>query len=203
KYYLDEEKTSKLVAQLEAKHSGERMSRQAVETYNESELPKEHGDMIQAFNRQHLKDGICPTLTTRPEGFKTASLPIVESVPQMLEHVDIRGNDSIKRVYSPDGINPTLTTMGGGHREPKIAEEVRPVLTPDRIEKRQNDRRSKEDGEPAFTVNTRDRLGIAVGTIPPYSIRNLPPLECFRLQGFPDDVHQALVDAGISDSQRY
>ena len=33
---------------------------------------------------------------------------------------DINGNDSIRRVYHPDGKSPTLTTMGGGHREPKI-----------------------------------------------------------------------------------
>ena len=34
--------------------------------------------------------------------------------------VDIRGYDIIKRVYHPDGKSPTLTTMTGGHREPKI-----------------------------------------------------------------------------------
>jgi DNA-cytosine methyltransferase len=34
---------------------------------------------------------------------------------------EIRGNDSIKRVYSTEGKAPTLTTMQGGHREPKIA----------------------------------------------------------------------------------
>ena len=34
---------------------------------------------------------------------------------------DIRGNESIKRIYGTDGKCPTLTTMGGGHREPKIA----------------------------------------------------------------------------------
>lgn len=33
---------------------------------------------------------------------------------------DLKGHDSIKRVYSPEGKSPTLTTMGGGHREPKI-----------------------------------------------------------------------------------
>lgn len=33
---------------------------------------------------------------------------------------DLKGNDSIKRVYHPAGKGPTLTTMGGGHREPKI-----------------------------------------------------------------------------------
>jgi DNA-cytosine methyltransferase len=34
---------------------------------------------------------------------------------------DLKGHDSIKRVYSVEGKAPTLTTMGGGHREPKIA----------------------------------------------------------------------------------
>jgi len=33
---------------------------------------------------------------------------------------DLKGNDCIKRVYSPEGKSPCLTTMGGGHREPKI-----------------------------------------------------------------------------------
>src|SRR5699024_2394621 len=41
--------------------------------------------------------------------------------PHMLGHVDIKGNDSIKRTYSTEGISPTLTTMGGGNRQPKIA----------------------------------------------------------------------------------
>ena len=34
--------------------------------------------------------------------------------------VDIKGHDQIKRVYSEDGKSPTLTTCGGGHREPKV-----------------------------------------------------------------------------------
>lgn len=34
--------------------------------------------------------------------------------------VDIKGMDCIKRVYSIHGKAPTLTTMQGGHREPKI-----------------------------------------------------------------------------------
>lgn len=33
---------------------------------------------------------------------------------------DIKGNQSIKRVYGIEGKAPTLTTMQGGHREPKI-----------------------------------------------------------------------------------
>jgi DNA-cytosine methyltransferase len=40
---------------------------------------------------------------------------------QIGEAADLKGYDIIKRVYSPDGKAPTLTTMGGGHREPKVA----------------------------------------------------------------------------------
>src|SRR5699024_9087139 len=66
---------------------------------------------------------------------------------------------SINRFYDPIGISPCLDTMGGGNREPKI---IQPVLTPDRIEKRQNGRRFKEDGEPMFTLTSQDRHGIAI-----------------------------------------
>ena len=40
--------------------------------------------------------------------------------------------------------------------------EVHPVLTPERMEKRQNGRRMKEDGEPMFTLTSRDRHGVYV-----------------------------------------
>jgi DNA (cytosine-5)-methyltransferase 1 len=84
-----------------------------------------------------------------------------------------------------------------------VVEEVRPVLTPERPNKRQNGRRFKENDEEAFTLTSIDRHGIAIGEYPSYRIRKLTPLECFRLQGFSDEAHQTLVDAGISNSQRY
>jgi DNA (cytosine-5)-methyltransferase 1 len=123
------------------------------------------------------------------------------------------------------------------------AEEVRPVLTPDREEKRQQGRRFKENDEPAFTLNTQDRHGVAlsvrsVGNVNPsgngmngnvfdidaglaptlttnkgegsritsaphYRIRKLTPRECFRLQGFPDTEFDKLTANGISNSQLY
>jgi len=33
---------------------------------------------------------------------------------------DINGHDSIKRVYADSGKSPTINTMGGGNREPKV-----------------------------------------------------------------------------------
>src|SRR5690625_4364909 len=143
-------------------------------------------------------------------------------------------------VYADNGIMGALNASD--YKQPRpIAQEVRPVLTPDRIDKRQNGRRFKEDGEESFTLTSQDRHGVAIGEVratalqnsnmqgrrikendepsftisasdrhgitlgdkPRYRIRKLTPLECFRLQAFPDEAHQALVDVGISDSQRY
>ena len=53
----------------------ERFYKQAFETLKENEC--EEGDTIDAFNKKVNKSGVCPTLTTRPEGFKTAILPVV------------------------------------------------------------------------------------------------------------------------------
>ena len=170
KYYLDDEKTAKLVAQLEAKKPDERMSRQAIETFNESEQPKEHGDMIQAYNRQHLKDGVCPTLTTRPEGFKTASLPIVEGIAI---------KEATKKGYA-------------------IAEEGDSVNVQFPDSKTRRGRVGKQ------IANTLEASNINQGVVTPkYRIRKLTPKECFRLQAFPDEAHDALEAAGISNSQRY
>ena len=36
---------------------------------------------------------------------------------------DINGHDILKRVYSPEGKSPTLNSMGGGNREPKVAQK--------------------------------------------------------------------------------
>ena len=40
---------------------------------------------------------------------------------------DIKGNESIKRVYAETGKSPTVTTMGGGHREPKVLTSNKPT----------------------------------------------------------------------------
>lgn len=46
-------------------------------------------------------------------------------------HIEIRGNECLKRVYSPDYKAPTLTTCGGGNTEAKVFQDGRPrKLTP-------------------------------------------------------------------------
>jgi len=72
--------------------------------------------------------------------------------------------------------------------------EVRACLTPDRLNKRQNGRRFKDNEEPMFTLTGQDKHGVMINS----SIRRLTPLECERLQGFPDGWTE-----GVSDTQRY
>ena len=61
-------------------------------------------------------------------------------------------------VYGLNGVSPTLSASD--YKDPK--KFVQPVLTPDRIKKRQNGRRFKEEGEPMFTLTAQDRHGIAI-----------------------------------------
>jgi len=100
------------------------------------------------------------------------------------------------------GYTPTLTAnMGtGGHNVPFISTEVKAVLTPDRLEKRQNGRRIKNHNEPAFTVTAQDRHGVLVGS----KLRKLTPLECERLQSLPDNWTKWYADGKlVGDAQRY
>lgn len=59
------------------------------------------------------------------------------------------------------GVTGTLQA-GGSNVMDKVPNVVIPVLTPDRKEKRQNGRRFKENGEPAFTLNTQDMHGVMI-----------------------------------------
>lgn len=122
----------------------------------------------------------------------------IKQVGNIHQHKRERNNPQTGRVYSTEGVSPSLSTMQGGGLEPKI---IRPVLTPDRVNKRQNGRRMKDNGESAFTVTSQDRHGVYDGA----KIRRLTPTECLRLQGFPDDWFEGAEVNGkpISDSQKY
>ena len=42
-----------------------------------------------------------------------------------------------------------------------------------------------------------------MGTIDGYKIRRLTPLECFRLQGFPDEMIEKAREIGLADCRLY
>ena len=101
------------------------------------------------------------------------------------------------RVIDGGNISPTLDT---GCETGVVS--VKPCLTPDRIEKRQNGRRFKEDGDPMFTITAQDKHGVMIEGDQEVRIRKLTPRECFRLQGFPDEYFDR-AQAVNSDSQLY
>jgi DNA (cytosine-5)-methyltransferase 1 len=59
---------------VEPKLKDSRFFSQACKTFNENKC--NYGDSINAFNNNVDNTGISPTLTTRPEGFKTAIIPV-------------------------------------------------------------------------------------------------------------------------------
>jgi len=129
-----------------------------------------------------------------------------------------------QRVYGTGGTSIALKGLGGGQG---AKTGLYAVLTPDRPNKRQNGRRFKTDGEPSFTITGQDVHGVAIdrgnlkikeqstciganyfkgldnhqartGVLQNMKIRRLTPIECERLQGFPDNWTE-----GFSDTQRY
>ncbi|RNE05601.1 DNA cytosine methyltransferase [Lacticaseibacillus paracasei] len=121
----------------------------------------------------------------------------IKQIGNIRDSKSFGGNQQVGRVYGIDGIAPTLSTMQGGGQEPKIAI---PVSSPDIIVKNQNGRRFKENGDPEFSLTVRDRHGILTNGM---KIRKLTPLECWRLQGFPDWAFNRAREAGLSDGQLY
>lgn len=118
---------------------------------------------------------------------------------------DIRGHQSIKRVYNPNGKAPTLTTMGGGHREPKVlcgAMRGRYL-----VDGKRQDHKIKTAGLTAQRLEIRgDEKTNCLTTVQKDNVltkegafyRKLTPLECERLQGYQDNYTE-----GVSNTQRY
>ena len=144
--------------------------------------------------------GISKTITAQ-NAYKHTPKVAVHQIGNIVQTKSFGSNPQSGRAYDMDGLSPTLTTMQGGGLEPKIL--VKACLTPNRIKKRQNGRRFKQNGEPAFTLTAADRNGILIDDGTSIAIRKLTPLECWRLQGFTDEQFSRAKQAGISNSQLY
>ena len=68
-------------------------------------------------NTIHDIDSKSGTICAGTHGYANGYVPTPKQVGVA---VDVNGHDILKRVYSPDGKSPTLNTMGGGNREPKV-----------------------------------------------------------------------------------
>tara|TARA_R100001377_G_scaffold74289_1_gene50514 strand:- start:253 stop:1374 length:1122 start_codon:yes stop_codon:yes gene_type:complete len=130
----------------------------------------------------------------------------------------INGHDLMKRVYSPDGKSPTLNSMNGGNREPKV------ILNPATIVGRRIQEGIRKDNDMTVPLvqclevqdSNKSRClstlekDVVISSLPkgryPEAYdemlkpmwRKLTPLECERLQTVPDN-----YTAHVSNTQRY
>ena len=120
---------------------------------------------------------------------------------------DINGYDIIKRVYSENGKSPTLTTMGGGHREPKVMidktkpNQINPSKKAGGKQPYMQDRVFAQQGKAhalTATFANRTNVGLTKDTTQDVYWRKLTPVECSRLQTVPDNYCD-----GVSNSQKY
>ena len=118
----------------------------------------------------------------------------------------IFSNPQSGRVYDDNGLSPTLSTMQGGQKEPKIIVAMR-GRNPDSPSDRTSGSPIEQRLEPnsrgiCNTLASVQKDNLLVEVKEKYRIRKLTPLECWRLMGFSDeDFYKA---AGVnSNSQLY
>lgn len=140
---------------------------------------------------------------------------VVNAAPELMMMGSLEGgkwdkmHESIRRYYSPDGISPTVTAMGGGNQEPKIIIDSFTLTSKNKRLKQTIEKNNLFYGEtkaldvynqsvhditPTLTDARHNTLALFNGQ----RIRRLTPLECMRLQGYPDDYIKP-----CSDSQTY
>lgn len=130
----------------------------------------------------------------------------------MIDTASFGGNPQRGRVYSPEGISPSLNTCSGGGLEPKVVVKIINNTKQGYLEAekgdgidlaypKQNKRRGRVQPQSTQTLTTSANIGVLTET-KPIVIRKLTPRECWRLQGFTDAEFEK-AQAVNSDSQLY
>jgi DNA (cytosine-5)-methyltransferase 1 len=117
RFYLSEEKTAKLVSQLE---NGLAIKEATKQGYAVAEEGDAVNFQFPDSNTRRGRVGKQLANTLEASGINQG---VVE--PQMLGHIDgVSGHDICKRVYGGDGISPTIPTGSSGNTTPKVAEPI-------------------------------------------------------------------------------
>lgn len=131
---------------------------------------------------------IMPSITAR-EYKEPRNVMEVMQIGNIAEEKNFR-NPQTGRIYDVRGCSPTLSTMQGGNREPKILENKIVAMrgrNPDNPSELRGARQSRED---------------LLLEKPQYRIRKLTPRECGRLMGVSDkDIDK--MEAVNSNTQLY
>lgn len=113
----------------------------------------------------------------------------IVQVAQLVGGKWVKTHEQSRRVFSPDGISPTIHTMGGGNQEIKIIDEQNGYMRNDGCVGTLTTDGSSPKHNNRIIQNNR--------------VRKLTPRECWRLMGFADDDFDKAKAAGVSDCQLY
>lgn len=167
-----------------------------------------HGDRGRVFGT----DGLMATLQASDykEPKKILTNPAkVKQIGNLSESNSFGGNPQTGRVYSDDGLSPTLNTMQGGGREPKVMVKEATkkgydtATVGDSINISQPNSKTRRGRVGHGIANTLVTGSEQATLTTEYRIRKLTPRECWRLQAFPDELFDKAQQAGLSDSQLY
>lgn len=206
------------------------LAKHLQDSYNEK-TGRIEGIKFNCRNKINDIDGISETLCAAMGMGGNTQPKIIDTNKKCIQigTLDIKGIDQIKRVYSTQGISPTLTTMGGGNREPKIIEEVarntsftivgesvKPSVAKNfEREKEQIVNSDKEIYQCECEGGWQDnKVGLKVSptlrannnntfAYTGVKIRKLTPKECWRLMGFRDADFQKAQSVPMSNTQLY
>ena len=130
--------------------------------------------------------------------------------PLLKQLDETKGKGQAHRIYDSSGIGSCLTANGGGqggkaglyyvkngtkkgYDEARIGDGISLAYPESKL------RRGRVGRGCSQTLDTSCNMG----TIDNYRIRRLTPLECFRLQGFPDDMVECGRKIGLVDGHLY
>ena len=180
------------------------ISKESVEKYVE-DVNAEFND---PYNKKTIKGDKSTTLRTNSSNgnmwVNEKAIKETHDTPKQVGTAsDINGHDILKRVYSPDGKAPTLTTNGGGNREPKVVGGAWRGRSLDKNGKnvdwkstkpKQMLELRKDEKSNALSQVTKDNVVVENKTY----WRKLTCVEAERLQTVPDNYTNH-----VSNSQRY
>ncbi len=136
-------------------------------------------------------------------------ITVIKQIGNLSDSDSFGGNPQTGRVYADDGLSPTLNTMQGGGREPKVmvkeaTKKGYDIATiGDSINISQPNSKTRR-GRVGHGIANTLVTGYEQATLTnEYRIRKLTPRECWRLQAFPDELFDKAQQAGLSDSQLY
>ena len=136
-------------------------------------------------------DCVAKTITTRVGACRSG-----DNYIQVVGKLDIKGHDCVKRVYSGEGIAPTLTNMQGGNRQPKIIIDDTQGFDGVRVyDKYSPTLRASRSGLKTIDYDVKAAVTMR--------IRKLTPRECWRLMGFGDEDFNKAKAIPTSDTQLY